>query len=308
MNIESAILPAETSNIRRSTKRGEATEIIAECPYSVYFLHSTLDVESWTFISEITFSTLNANAMKPISTIGIIGFGRFSRLMIRYLADDFKVTVYDRRQRTEEIVALGGHPGSLDDTCSRDVVIPAVPISAMKPILERIRFLLGPDSLVLDVCSVKSYPVQWMTELLPDESAFLATHPMFGPDSAAASLAGQKIVLCRQRIDTGRYDCICSYLKSKELIVIETTPEEHDRQMAASLALTHFVGRSLAEYGAGPLDIDTEGYKRLLYTLETVTHDTWELFKDMHRYNPFAREVRERFMAAAERIDARLLK
>jgi len=246
--------------------------------------------------------------MKPISTIGIIGFGRFSQLMIRYLADDFTVMVYDRRDRTGTIARLGGHAGSLADICVQDVVIPAVPISAMKSTLERIRPLLNPDSVVVDVCSVKTYPVKWMRELLPPDMPILATHPMFGPDSAVDTLAGQKIILCSQRLDAERYECIRGYLQSRQLEVIETTPEEHDRKMAATLALTHFIGRSLSEYGAEPLDIDTEGYKRLLHTLETVTHDTWELFTDMHRYNPFAREVRDRFMAAVERIDARLEK
>lgn len=244
--------------------------------------------------------------MKTIATIGIIGFGRFGQLMIRYLADDFKVMVYDRRGRNETIARLSGQAGSLADICVQDVVIPAVPISAMKSILEQISPLLNPDSVVVDVCSVKTYPVKWMRELLPPDMPFLATHPMFGPDSAADTLAGQKIILCPQRLDSERYECIRGYLQSRQLAVIETTPEEHDRKMAATLALTHFIGRSLSEYGAEPLDIDTEGYKRLLYTLETVTHDTWELFTDMHRYNPFARDVRDRFMAAVELIDARL--
>ncbi len=244
--------------------------------------------------------------MNTISTIGIIGFGRFSQLMIRYLADDFKVMVYDRRGRNETIARLSGHAGSLADICAQDVVIPAVPISAMKSILEQICPLLNPDSVVVDVCSVKTYPVKWMREFLPPDMPILATHPMFGPDSAADTLAGQKIILCPQRLDSERYECIRGYLQSRQLAVIETTPEEHDRKMAATLALTHFIGRSLSEYGAEALDIDTEGYKRLLYTLETVTHDTWELFTDMHRYNPFARDVRDRFMAAVELIDARL--
>ncbi len=244
--------------------------------------------------------------MKAISTIGIIGFGRFSQLMIRYLSKDLSVTVYDRQHRTAAISSLGGRTGSLSETCGRDIVIPAVPISAMKLMLKQISPLLNSDSIVADVCSVKVNPVKWMTELLPPQVAILATHPMFGPDSAAGSLANQKIVLCRQRMDSDRYDCIRDYLQSRNLVVIETTPDEHDRQMAGSLALTHFIGRSLAEYGATPLDIDTEGYKRLLHTLETVTHDTWELFVDMHRFNPYAREARDRFRMAVERIDTLL--
>jgi prephenate dehydrogenase len=246
--------------------------------------------------------------MNTISTIGIIGFGRFSQLMIRHLSKDLAVTVYDRQHRTEAISHLGGHAGSLSETCGQDIVIPAVPISAMKSMLEQIGPLLKPDSIVADVCSVKVYPVKWMMTLLPPQVAILATHPMFGPDSAADALSGRKIVLCRQRIDTERYDCIRQYLQFRELVVIEATPDEHDRQIADSLALTHFIGRSLAEYGAPPLTIDTEGYKRLLHTLETVTNDTWELFVDMHKFNPYAQDVRDRFRSAVERIDAQLEK
>ncbi len=242
----------------------------------------------------------------PKTTVGIIGFGRFSQLMIRYLSEDCEVTVYDRRERAGDISRLGGHSGSLAAACACDIVIPAVPISAMKPTLIQIGPRLKPHTLVVDICSVKTYPVQWMLEILPANVDILATHPMFGPDSAAVTLAGQKIILCPQRIDTDKYACIRNYLLSCQLVVIETTPEAHDRQIAATLALTHFIGRSLAEYGAEPLDIDTDGYKRLLYTLETVTHDTWQLFTDMHHYNPYTKDIRDRFVAAVRRINARL--
>lgn len=244
------------------------------------------------------------NFMKQIETIGIIGFGRFSRLMIHYLSRDFTVIVFDRRDRKEAIGEAGGRSRSLTDVCQCDVVVPAVPISAMPEMLQQIAPLLAQRSLVVDICSVKTLPVQWMTKWLPKQTAFLATHPMFGPDSANKTLAGQKMILCRQRIDNERYNCIRDYLKSNELVVIETTPEDHDRQMAATLALTHFIGRALDRYGAKPLAIDTEGYKRLLYTLETVTHDTWELFMDMHHYNPYAKEIRSQFKSAVEEVDA----
>lgn len=96
------------------------------------------------------------------------------------------------------------------------------------------------------------------------------------------------------------------YLIGKGLNVIEATPEEHDRQIAVSLALTHFIGRGLDEFGAKELTIDTEGYKRLLHILGVVTHDTWQLFRDMYRYNPYAREERLAFMAALKRLEEKL--
>ena len=96
------------------------------------------------------------------------------------------------------------------------------------------------------------------------------------------------------------------YLQAKQLEVIETTPEDHDRQIAVSLSLTHFIGRSLSAFGAGALKIDTEGYRRLIYTLGVVEHDTWQLFEDMHRFNPFAQRTRTAFMEAMKDIDKRL--
>ncbi len=238
--------------------------------------------------------------------IGIIGFGRFGRLMAGYLARDFTVKIFNRSDKKEEIARIGAEPADLREVCRQKVVILSVPISRMRETLERIAPLLQPHATVIDVCSVKVYPIQWMKELLPPSVSLLGTHPMFGPDSAAESLQNRKIVLCRVRMAEDRYQNLKDYLTGKGLHVIEATPEEHDRQIAVSLALTHFVGRGLEEFGAQALPIDTEGYKRLLNILGVVTHDTWQLFRDMHRYNPYAKEKRRAFMGAMERLEEKL--
>jgi prephenate dehydrogenase len=129
---------------------------------------------------------------------------------------------------------------------------------------------------------------------------------MFGPDSASDSLEGRKICLCKVRIAEKKYQNIKAYLAAKGLVVIEATAQEHDEQIATSLSLTHFIGRTLSEYGARQLDIDTEGYKRLLHILEVVERDTWQLFLDMHHYNSYAKEKRVAFMDVMREIDARL--
>jgi prephenate dehydrogenase len=238
--------------------------------------------------------------------IGIIGFGRFGKLVSHYLSRDLDVFVHNRSDKSSEIARTGAQPASLEEVCRQDIVIPCVPISTFRDNLKTIAPLLKPDALVIDVCSVKEYPVQWMSKELPDSVSILATHPMFGPDSAADSLEDRKICLCRVRVQEEQYRKIKNYLASKGLIVIEATAREHDEQIATSLSLTHLIGRTLSECGASPLDIDTEGYKRLLRILEVVERDTWQLFQDMHHYNPYAREKRLAFMNVMKEINAKL--
>ncbi|MDY0312950.1 MAG: prephenate dehydrogenase/arogenate dehydrogenase family protein [Desulfobacterales bacterium] len=238
--------------------------------------------------------------------IGIIGFGRFGALTARYLARDLAVLVLDSGTKDQAIRAVGAAPASLEEICRQEIVVLCVPISTLRDHLRRIAPLLGPDTLVADVCSVKVLPVRWMREILPPATPILATHPMFGPDSAADTLAGRKIVVCRERIDGPRYESIREWLTRQGLEIIETTAEVHDEQIAVSLAMTHFIGRSLAVFGAKPMAIDTEGYRRLLHILGVVENDTWQLFEDMHRFNPFARDQRHAFVQAMTDIEARL--
>jgi prephenate dehydrogenase len=241
-----------------------------------------------------------------MSSIGIVGFGRFGALTARYLSKDFSVVVSTRSDKDAAIKACGARPVDFETACSQAVVILCMPISAMRETLIRVAPLLRKDALVIDVCSVKVYPLQWMRELLPANVSILPTHPMFGPDSAADSLQGCKMVLCPERIDADRYEKIKDWLESRGLAVIETTADEHDEKIAVSLSLTHFIGRSLSAFGARDLDIDTEGYKRLMHILGVVSHDTWQLFEDMHNFNPYAKKKREAFIAAMRDIHERL--
>ncbi len=238
-------------------------------------------------------------------SIGIIGFGRFGRLAVKYLSADFEVFVSSRSASPDDVESLGGALDTLESICAQDFVIPTVPISAFEGTIRTIAPILA-DNLVIDACSVKEYPVEVMKTHLPDHVQILATHPMFGPDSALNTLTGQKIVLSRIRIEDQQYDRIKKYLQGKGLIVIETSPENHDRQIAQSQVLTHFIGRGLSELGASDVEIDTEGYKRLMKILDVVGHDTRQLFTDLNRYNEYAREIRQSFIKALINIDSEL--
>jgi len=238
--------------------------------------------------------------------IGVIGFGRFGKLLVRYLSPDFRISVFDKDDKTKEINEIGASVLGFSDVCKKSMVIICVPISEFEKTLVDMKNHLAKNTLVVDVCSVKEYPVKMMKEILPDDVQILATHPMFGPDSASDSLNGRKLVLCKERINDRQYEKIKEYLTRKSLKIIETNPEEHDRQIANTLVLPHFIGRTLMEMDAKNHEIDTEGYKRLLKILGVVQNDTSQLFLDMNRYNRFAKDVRENFMDALDTVNKKI--
>ena len=139
------------------------------------------------------------------TAVGIIGFGRLGRLLTRHFAKDFRIAVCDVDLDTRLARKLGARSVSFTEACACDVVIPCVPIGAFEGVARRMSGLLGPGTLVIDVCSVMEHPVRVMKRLLPKSVELLATHPNFGPDSAAESLRGHKVVFSKVRISSSRF-------------------------------------------------------------------------------------------------------
>lgn len=230
--------------------------------------------------------------------IGIVGGGRLGGLLARYLGRRHDVKVHDARP------ALGA--ASLAEACAQEVVIPCVPIAAFEGVIEAMAPLLRPGALVVDVCSVMEHPVRVMRRKLPRSAQLLATHPNFGPDSAAESLRGRPWIVHEVRVKGPVWPRFRRALEREGLVLIEMTPAQHDRKAARSLVLTHYIGRGLIGIGARTTGIDTEGYKRLLRILQTVQNDSWQLFDDMNRYNAYAAPMRRRLLEVMKELDRRV--
>lgn len=240
--------------------------------------------------------------------IGIIGFGRLGEFISRKLAQDFDLTIYEIKNKKSEIEAIGAKIGTLEEVCSKPIIIPFIPISEFNQMILSIKTIISPGSTVIDVCSVKEYPIEIMKKHLPENCHIIGSHPMFGPDSAKDTFVGSKIVLNKVRVPEKIYNDVYSYLNSHGLRVIETSPQEHDESISHSLLLTHFIGRGLLKIKAKNLLIDTKGYRRLMKILETVENDSTQLFQDMNKHNKYAKEVREEFLSAMNQISSELLK
>ncbi|MEG3181573.1 prephenate dehydrogenase/arogenate dehydrogenase family protein [Sphingomonas sp. LT1P40] len=228
---------------------------------------------------------------------GIIGFGRFGQLAARHLRDHFAVTVTDAADIAATADALGVASGTVPDAADCDIVMLAVPVQSMAAIIAQIAPLVRPGTLVVDVASVKMLPARWMAEALPESVDIVATHPLFGPQSARAGLVGQPLVVCPVRGES--HHKVAAFGRKLGLAVSLTTAEEHDREMAYVQALTHLIGRTLENIRIPDEELKTNSYQHLLELCALIRDDSKELFFAIQNLNPFAQEITTQFIAEA---------
>ena len=237
--------------------------------------------------------------------IGLIGYGRFGRLAARYLAREAELVVYDpaevRRPRRRAIVF-----GTLAEAASQPIVILAVPVSSFRLALRQMHPYVQPGALVIDTCAVKALPARWMQEILPRSVGILATHPLFGPDSAARSLAGKTIVLCPVRIPSKKFQGILRVLRRKGLRTSVMSVQDHDRMAAETILLAQYVGRYVGPAVGRRWPGVTRNYRNLLRLVDIAERDSFTLLADMVRYNPEGKKVLARLRKAGGRLHARL--
>lgn len=246
-------------------------------------------------------------SLMTINTIGIIGYGRFGKLLAASLAQDFHVAVFDPSLPSaslgERLQAV-----SLNSALCTDCVFLCVPIIALEEVVREIAPLLPEGTPVMDVCSVKLHPARVMREHLRQRSPILPTHPMFGPVSAKDSWANLPFVLCPE--DDATPDEInlvefwSDYIATKHgARVITMSADEHDRTTAYNLCLTQLLGRVLGNIGIQSSPIDAQSFKHLLSMKDMSYSDSMELLIGMHRYNPYSAEMRGRLLGELEHIE-----
>ncbi|MCP5404980.1 MAG: prephenate dehydrogenase [Pseudomonadaceae bacterium] len=229
-------------------------------------------------------------------TLAIIGFGQLGQLAAKHLAPHADVCAYDPADRSAAANAMNIPLVPLPQAAAASIVVLAVPTQAMRATLTALAPHLKEGALVADTCSVKTLPAQWMLELLPPHVDIIATHPLFGPQSAAEGITDLKVVTCPLRLPAARYQRITHFLQDTlKLLVIDTTPEAHDADMAYVQALTHLIGRALAGTTPPSTPLATQSYQQLLNLCHLIEHDTEELFTALHTFNPQAAPVRQTF-------------
>jgi prephenate dehydrogenase len=245
----------------------------------------------------------------PALTVGLIGFGAFGRLIARHLAPHARVLAHDPFV-ADAAIGPDAEPAGLAAAAACPVVILATPVSALRETARALAPHLRPGALVADVGSVKVVPAAILREELPAHVEILATHPLFGPQSARDGIRGLKVAVCPIRGRQGPRTA--AFLRRVlGLEVVLTAPEAHDRAMAVVQGLTHLIAKVLVRMEplpgrSGGRRMTTRSFDGIMAAVDMVRHDAPEVFSAIERQNPFAPEVRRRFFALAAELEGEL--
>jgi prephenate dehydrogenase len=169
-----------------------------------------------------------------------------------------------------------------------NVVVVAVPISATADVIRQVGPLISKDKLLMDLTSLKNEPVKLM--LANSEADVIGCHPLFGPQ--VKDVSGQNIILCPARGNKW-LGWLKGVFKKNKLVVLESTPQKHDKMMAIVQALNHLntitMGMALAQTNITLAEINkfsTPIFRTKLDIIRKVFTESPELYVDIITKNP----------------------
>lgn len=228
-----------------------------------------------------------------ISSVAVIGYGRFGKTLESILPRIFPEVSIAMVQR------------DIKKAVHADIIIPAVPIREFEEVIKALAPHVQSAQIVMDVCSVKLFPVEIMQRYLPGNAQIMATHPMFGPGTLAktkGSLKGLKMVIDSVRMDSASEKFIIDSFTRQGIELISMTSLDHDKYAAQFHFSSQFVASVLKDMSVQKTPIDTPSVGVLHDFMEFVQTDSHALLQDMYRYNPYCKKQLEHITSTVERI------
>lgn len=248
----------------------------------------------------------------------IVGYGIFGKLMVDILSKDFQIYIHNRSKINKINIKFGGNIQNIkildrdDDLKIKkdkfpffDYVIFSVPVQFLKDSVEELGNFISEKTVILDVSSVKIYPLKIIENKFP-KNQIIGTHPMFGVPSIEKKLDNLKVVISNVSGSNYENEKIIKYIKSIGFGIYKMSADEHDKRMAKVQALTHFIGEGLKSFDLRDDELKTYSY-RIMYSLHIDTSlNTKELFETIQKFNPYAKNIRKKLISELIKIDRNL--
>lgn len=235
-----------------------------------------------------------------VKTIGIIGYGHFGQF-VHTLCKRFlpaaEVRVYSRSGAGDAAAV------SLETAAASDLVFLCVPISAYEITLQELKPHLSETSIMIDVATVKKHTTELFAKELSDQP-HVCCHPMFGAESykkTNGDVSGYRIVVTNHTLEEATYAGLRNWLTELGFLVIDMSANEHDRLLADTLFMNHYISQTMKAADFKRTAVDTVSFQSLMNAVESVAQDG-KLFKDVYDYNPYCKEAAVRFHEAQKQV------
>ena len=226
-----------------------------------------------------------------------------------FLSKDGKEVVITGRNEEKLLEAkhqLGVEAASSNMEAVRgaDYVLLSVPIDSFEGVVEQVSPYINPSQAVIDITSVKAFPVETMHKHIKTGSV-LGAHPLFGP--GARGMTNQSFILTPTSDEEGVLaQKVKGYLEPKGAKVNLMTPQDHDEMMTIVLGLSHFIAIVSADtlLSSDKLkQMEAVGgitYKVLLTLVESVLSEDPELYASLQMNLPNLAEIEKLFQGRAK--------
>lgn len=244
--------------------------------------------------------------------IAIIGAGAMGKWLARFAKQNLgEVTLADidvakakKVAKEVSVKVVGTCEGAVAKT---HIAIIAVPIAKTPEVVKSLAEKMRAGSLLMDVASAKSDVVDAMKELDPDiKLELVSIHPLFGP--GATTLKGKDFVAVPVKPGK-RYTSFKNRLTRLGARVTEMEAEKHDKVMAISQCLTHFVLLSYLSALKATKEMKlaeklrTPMFNALLELAKSVLAGNQDLYGEVQVTNKYAQLTRSVLMEACRSLD-----
>ncbi len=252
----------------------------------------------------------------PISSISFVGLGLIGMSLLRAIKRsplaienhillqgfDSNFTDSDRQRVTE--LGLEQFIEDKKTLYSADLIILSAPVEVNIALLDEIKLLAPPTTLVSDVSSTKSLIARRAWEL---DLPFIGMHPMAGKEqqgyheSHEDLLQGRRVILCDDNslLSGKKGTFLIELLHSAGCTTLCMNPDEHDRIIAKISHLPQLLSTLLMAYCGDSISKSGPGFA----TFTRLAGSSWQIWQDIIATNSdnIAEEL-ERFSTELTKI------
>ena len=173
------------------------------------------------------------------------GMGKvFGTLFQKY---GFEITLFAREKEKLIQTAIGlnmKYSLELEECVKKaDIIMVSIPITSTPHMIKMIAPMMKRDAILFDITSLKTIVYNILQDMCSQYPInCISLHPMFGPGIKDMK---NYVMIALMIGGTNNYTLLIeelfSIFQSEGLLIITTTPEEHDKTMALTLAVPHMV-------------------------------------------------------------------